>query len=153
CRLAGPAHAAATAGFSIQEEEIPRETDCLLEETGFEPSVPLANQRPNCQVGLARYDARARGSSSGSSRNAPASRSTIRPSLMIAEISLGRCSTVMSLSGSLFQITMSASLPGAITPTSPSRPMSQALRLVLATIASIGGMPTSLANNSASLPC
>jgi antitoxin component of RelBE/YafQ-DinJ toxin-antitoxin module len=31
--------------------------------------------------------------------------------------------------------------------------MSQALRLVLATIASIGGMPTSLTNNSASLPC
>src|SRR5262249_1763502 len=41
CRLAGPAHAAATAGFSIQEEEIPRETDCLLEGTEFEPSVPL----------------------------------------------------------------------------------------------------------------
>jgi hypothetical protein len=33
-------HAAATAGFSIQEGEIPRETDCLLEEEGFEPSVP-----------------------------------------------------------------------------------------------------------------
>jgi hypothetical protein len=32
CRLAEPAHAAATAGFSIQEGEIPRETDCLLEE-------------------------------------------------------------------------------------------------------------------------
>ena len=31
CRLAGPAHAAATARFSIQEGEIPRETDCLLE--------------------------------------------------------------------------------------------------------------------------
>ena len=30
----------ATAGFSIQEEEIPRETDCLLEGIGFEPSVP-----------------------------------------------------------------------------------------------------------------
>src|ERR1700746_377471 len=41
CRLAGPAHAAATAGFSIQEGEIPRETDCLLEGSGFEPSVPL----------------------------------------------------------------------------------------------------------------
>ena len=40
CRLAGPAHAAATAGFSIQEGEIPRETDCLLEGAGFEPSVP-----------------------------------------------------------------------------------------------------------------
>jgi hypothetical protein len=35
------AHAAATAGFSIQEPEIPRETDCLLEGSGFEPSVPL----------------------------------------------------------------------------------------------------------------
>src|SRR6516162_115539 len=76
-----------------------------------------------------------------------------RPSLMMVEISLGRCSTVMSAIGSLFQITMSASLPAAITPTSPSRPTSQALRLVLATIASIAGMPTSLTNNSASLPC
>ena len=36
CRLAGPAHAAATARFSIQEGEIPRETDCLLEGDGFE---------------------------------------------------------------------------------------------------------------------
>src|SRR5262249_40008571 len=44
-------------------------------------------------------------------------------------------------------------LPGAITPISPSRPMSRALRPVLATIASIGVMPTSLTNNSASLPC
>src|SRR5262249_28488313 len=45
----GPAHAAATAGFSIQEEEIPRETDCLLEECGFELTVPsdrsVSNQR------------------------------------------------------------------------------------------------------------
>src|SRR6516164_9110821 len=40
CRLAGPAHAAATAGLAIQEGEIPRETDCLLEGDGFEPSVP-----------------------------------------------------------------------------------------------------------------
>src|SRR6516225_5681735 len=40
CRLAMPAHAAATAGFSTQEGEIPLETDCLLEGTGFEPSVP-----------------------------------------------------------------------------------------------------------------
>ena len=39
-RLAGPAHTAANAGFSIQEGEIPRETDCLLEGNGFEPSVP-----------------------------------------------------------------------------------------------------------------
>jgi hypothetical protein len=37
---ARPAHTAATAGFSIQEGKIPRETDCLLEGTGFEPSVP-----------------------------------------------------------------------------------------------------------------
>jgi hypothetical protein len=43
CRLAGPAHPAATAGFSIQEGEIPRETDCLLEEDGFEPSVPAGD--------------------------------------------------------------------------------------------------------------
>jgi hypothetical protein len=40
CRLAGPAHAAATAGFSIQEGKIPRETDCLLEGNGFELPVP-----------------------------------------------------------------------------------------------------------------
>src|SRR6516162_6735884 len=40
CRLAGPAHAAATAGFSIQLGEIPRETDCPLEGNGFEISVP-----------------------------------------------------------------------------------------------------------------
>ena len=40
CRLAGAAHPAATADFSIQEGEISRETDCLLEEAGFEPSVP-----------------------------------------------------------------------------------------------------------------
>ena len=44
CRLAGPAHAAATAGFSIQEREILRETDCLLEGDGFEPSVPRHNK-------------------------------------------------------------------------------------------------------------
>jgi hypothetical protein len=36
----GPAHAAATAGLSIQEGEIPRETDCLLERNGFELPVP-----------------------------------------------------------------------------------------------------------------
>jgi len=40
CRLAGAAHAAATADFSIQEGEIPRETDCLLEGDGFELLVP-----------------------------------------------------------------------------------------------------------------
>jgi len=40
CRLAGPAHAAATAGFSIQEGEIPRDTDSPLEGDGFELSVP-----------------------------------------------------------------------------------------------------------------
>ena len=40
CRLAGPAHTAETAGLSIQEGEIYRETDCLLEGYGFEPSVP-----------------------------------------------------------------------------------------------------------------
>jgi len=39
----GPAHAAATAGFSITDGEIPRETDCLLEGAGFEPSVPRDN--------------------------------------------------------------------------------------------------------------
>ena len=43
--------------------------------------------------------------------------------------------------GSLFQITISASLPGAMTPTSLSRPISSALRLVLARTASIGVMP------------
>jgi len=40
CCLAGPAHAAATAGFSIQLGEIPRETDCPLEGDGFELLVP-----------------------------------------------------------------------------------------------------------------
>jgi hypothetical protein len=50
----------------------------------------------------------------------------------------------MSASGLLCQITISARLPGAMTPTSPSRFMSHALALVLATIASIGVMPTSL---------
>ena len=40
CHLAGPAHAAAIAGFWIQEGEISRETDCLLEGDGFELSVP-----------------------------------------------------------------------------------------------------------------
>src|SRR6516225_9942696 len=40
CRLAGPAHPAATASFSMPQGEIPRETDCLLEGTGFELSVP-----------------------------------------------------------------------------------------------------------------
>src|SRR6516165_1079987 len=44
CRLAGPAHPAATAGFSIPQGEIPRETDCLLEGDGFEPSVPRRNK-------------------------------------------------------------------------------------------------------------
>src|SRR6516225_1853984 len=44
CRLAMPAHAAATAGFSSQEGEIPLETDCLLEGDGFEPSVPRHNK-------------------------------------------------------------------------------------------------------------
>ena len=50
-------------------------------------------------------------------------------------------------------MTISASPPDAITPISPSRPMSQALPLVFASIASIGVMPTSLTNSSASLPC
>jgi hypothetical protein len=40
CLPAEPAHAAATAGFSILEGEIPGETDCLLEQTGFEPPIP-----------------------------------------------------------------------------------------------------------------
>jgi len=39
CLPAEPAHAAATAGFSILEGEIPGETDCLLEGTGFELPV------------------------------------------------------------------------------------------------------------------
>ena len=40
CCLAEAAQAAATAGFSIQGREIPRETDCPLEGDGFELSVP-----------------------------------------------------------------------------------------------------------------
>src|SRR5712675_988190 len=59
----------------------------------------------------------------------------------------------MSAIGSLSQMTMSASLPGAITPTSPARLTIAALPLVLATIASMGVMPTCLTNSSASLPC
>jgi len=41
CRLVEAAHAATTDGFSIQEGEIPRETDCLLEQMGFKLWVPL----------------------------------------------------------------------------------------------------------------
>ena len=51
CCLAGPAHPAATAGFSIREGEIPRETDCLLEEDGFELPVRSRGKpgyRPFC---------------------------------------------------------------------------------------------------------
>jgi hypothetical protein len=51
CRLGEPAHAAATAGFSIQEGEIPRETDCLLEGDGFELLVPL-HEGPDFPRGL-----------------------------------------------------------------------------------------------------
>src|SRR6516164_2619425 len=39
----GPAHPAATAGFSIPQGEIPRETDCLLEGDGFE--LPVREHR------------------------------------------------------------------------------------------------------------
>src|SRR6516165_8597851 len=39
CLPAEPAHAAATAGFSIPQGEIPGETDCLLERNGFELPV------------------------------------------------------------------------------------------------------------------
>ena len=53
CRLAGPAHAAATAGFSLREREIPRETDCLLEGTGFELLV-----RGRDEAGCRAFDAR-----------------------------------------------------------------------------------------------
>ena len=127
--------------------------DSPLGKAGFEPPVPLVDQYLKCQAGLTDIAVWARGGSSGNWRKPLVPLSAIRPSLMMVEISLGRWSTVMSASGSPFQITMSASLPVVITPTSPSRPMSQALRLVLATIASIGGKPTSLTNNSASLPC
>src|SRR6516165_3652221 len=46
CRLAGPAHPAATAGFSIPQGEIPRETDCLLEGDGFELPVRVCLSPP-----------------------------------------------------------------------------------------------------------
>src|SRR6516165_2840506 len=49
CRPAEPVHAAATADFSIREGEIPRETDCLLEGTGFELLV-----RGRGEAGLSR---------------------------------------------------------------------------------------------------
>ena len=55
CRLAMPAHAAATAGFSTQEGEIPLETDCLLEGDGFELPVRGRGQsvcRPFCRTRL-----------------------------------------------------------------------------------------------------
>ena len=48
CRRAGPAHPAATASFSIPQGEIPRETDCLLEEAGFEPLVPRRRPVSSC---------------------------------------------------------------------------------------------------------
>jgi hypothetical protein len=39
------AHPAATAGFSMQEREIPREMDCLLEGDGFKLPVLLTDAR------------------------------------------------------------------------------------------------------------
>ena len=42
-------------GFPPLDSSSGKETDTPLEGAGFEPSVPLANQHPNCQVGLARY--------------------------------------------------------------------------------------------------
>ena len=50
-----PAHAAATAGFSTQEGEIPLETDCLLEGTGFELLV-----RGRVKLGIGRQRQRNR---------------------------------------------------------------------------------------------
>jgi hypothetical protein len=58
-----------------------------------------------------------------------------------------RCTTpVMSAIGSVFQITMSASHPGAITSASSLGPISHPFRLVLATIATMSGIPTSVAS-------
>src|SRR5262245_1946087 len=66
------------------------------------------------------------------------SRSMTRPSLITQVRCLPPCSTVMSASGSLFSTIRSANLPGAISPTCPSRPTAKALSRVAATIASIG---------------
>ena len=50
CRLAAAAHTAATAGFSTQEGEIWRETDCLLEGDGFELLVPRYDERSILEI-------------------------------------------------------------------------------------------------------
>src|SRR5262249_38042916 len=84
-------------------------------------SARIAHLEREGEVPLTEEPAGARGGSSLSRRKPPASRSTICPSLMISAISFGHCRTVMSASGSLSQMTMSASFPGAITPTSLAR--------------------------------
>src|SRR4051794_29501631 len=66
------------------------------------------------------------------------SRSTILPSLITHERCLPPCNTVMSAMGSLLSTIRSASLPGASSPTWPSRPTAKALSRVAATMASIG---------------
>ena len=59
CRLGGPAHTAAAAGFSTQEGEVWRETDCLLEGNGFEISVPRQiGSGFEASVGLGPIDSR-----------------------------------------------------------------------------------------------
>src|SRR6516164_11256432 len=63
CRLAMPAHAAATAGFSTQEGEIPLETDCLLEGSGFELPVPRCALIANSAALVAPPDSAVRGGS------------------------------------------------------------------------------------------
>ena len=63
CRLAETPHAAATAGFSIQEGEIPQETDCLLEGSGFELPVPRCALIANSAALVAPRDSVVRGGS------------------------------------------------------------------------------------------
>jgi hypothetical protein len=61
CLLAGSAHPAATAGFSIQEGEILREKDCLLEGDGLELLVPqqespgFPKRSGSCRDGRVQY--------------------------------------------------------------------------------------------------
>ena len=82
CRLAGPAHPAATAGFSIPQGEIPRETDCLLEGSGFELPVPRCALIANSAALVAPPDSAVRGGSLRSDPLISASRVTLAGDLL-----------------------------------------------------------------------
>ena|SRR6516164_8411056 len=86
CRLAMPAHAAATAGFSTQEGEIPLETDCLLERAGFELLV-----RGRGEAGCRAFDAPSYLGRVGSRRSDPANRDRrSREQIPVAVFRVGR---------------------------------------------------------------